>query len=56
MGGDGNAADPALKEYYIKLNKDYYGDELVTDKELEIEWARIPPFLLQLLCLSVCRA
>ncbi len=33
-----------LKEHYIKLNREYYGPDLVLDKELEIEWARIPHF------------
>jgi oligoendopeptidase F len=33
-----------LKEYYMQLNRDYYGPDLVLDKELEIEWARIPHF------------
>ena len=33
-----------LKEYYLRLNRDYYGPDLVIDKELEIEWARIPHF------------
>ncbi|HSX37621.1 MAG TPA: oligoendopeptidase F [Chlamydiales bacterium] len=33
-----------LKEYYTQLNRDYYGPDLVLDKELEIEWARIPHF------------
>ncbi|MBI5272727.1 MAG: oligoendopeptidase F [Chlamydiia bacterium] len=33
-----------LKESYIQLNRDYYGPDLVIDKELEIEWARIPHF------------
>lgn len=33
-----------LKEYYLKLNREYYGPELVLDKEAEIEWARIPHF------------
>jgi oligoendopeptidase F len=41
----GTPLTPALlKEYYIQLNRDYYGPELVLDKELEIEWARIPHF------------
>jgi oligoendopeptidase F len=41
----GTPLTPALlKEYYIKLNRDYYGDELILDQELEIEWARIPHF------------
>lgn len=45
MGGTGTPLTPALlKEYYIQLNRDYYGSELVLDKELEIEWARIPHF------------
>lgn len=33
-----------LKEYYMQLNHDYYGPDLILDKELEIEWARIPHF------------
>ena len=41
----GTPLTPALlKEYYIQLNRDYYGPDLVLDKELEIEWARIPHF------------
>ena len=33
-----------LCEMYHKLNVDYYGDELIVDKELDMEWARIPHF------------
>jgi oligoendopeptidase F len=33
-----------LKDHYLKLNREYYGPDLVIDKELEIEWARIPHF------------
>lgn len=33
-----------LKKKYAELNREYYGPELVIDKELEIEWARIPHF------------
>lgn len=33
-----------LSELYYGLNKKYYGDALVHDKEIEIEWARIPHF------------
>lgn len=33
-----------LKECYAKLNREYYGPDLVIDPELEIEWARIPHF------------
>lgn len=33
-----------LKETYLKLNRDYYGPDIVLDEELAIEWARIPHF------------
>ena len=33
-----------LCEMYHKLNADYYGDDLIVDKELDMEWARIPHF------------
>jgi oligoendopeptidase F len=33
-----------LKEEFIKLNRKYFGDNVVIDKEIEIEWARIPHF------------
>lgn len=33
-----------LCEMYHKLNVDYYGDELIVDSELDMEWARIPHF------------
>lgn len=33
-----------LKQFYVQLNRDYYGPDLVIDPELEIEWARIPHF------------
>lgn len=29
---------------YHKLNVEYYGEDLVVDKELDMEWARIPHF------------
>lgn len=29
---------------YRKLNEDYYGSELIIDREIELEWARIPHF------------
>ncbi len=42
---EGTPLTPALlKEYYLKLNRDYYGPDIVLDSELEIEWARIPHF------------
>ena len=34
----------ALNELYYQLNKDYYGEDLVADQAIEIEWARIPHF------------
>ena len=33
-----------LSEAYYGLNKAYYGDGIVHDKEIAIEWARIPHF------------
>ena len=33
-----------LKEAYLQLNRDYYGEGLCLDVGLEIEWARIPHF------------
>jgi oligoendopeptidase F len=33
-----------LKQYYVQLNREYYGPDLAIDPELEIEWARIPHF------------
>lgn len=33
-----------LKERYRTLNADYYGEELVIDDRLAIEWARVPHF------------
>lgn len=33
-----------LKAHYMQLNREYYGPELVLDKEIEVEWARIPHF------------
>ncbi len=33
-----------LKEAYLELNRQYYGDELVLDPGLGYEWARIPHF------------
>ncbi|MEG1743861.1 MAG: M3 family oligoendopeptidase, partial [Clostridia bacterium] len=34
----------ALCDSYYKLNQKYYGDSIVIDKEIAIEWARIPHF------------
>lgn len=33
-----------LCEIYHKLNVQYYGEEIVVDKEIDMEWARIPHF------------
>lgn len=33
-----------LSDIYYDLNKKYYGDEMVVDKDIAIEWARIPHF------------
>jgi oligoendopeptidase F len=33
-----------LSSIYYGLNKQYFGDEMVVDKDIEIEWARIPHF------------
>lgn len=34
----------SLSEIYLKLNKEYYGDAIVSDPEIAFEWARIPHF------------
>ncbi len=33
-----------LSEEYLKLNKKYYGESVVSDEEISYEWARIPHF------------
>ena len=33
-----------LNQMYYQLNKDYYGEDMVIDEEIAIEWARIPHF------------
>lgn len=33
-----------FNEIYYKLNKEYYGDAVISDKDIEFEWARIPHF------------
>ncbi|WP_077297310.1 oligoendopeptidase F [Virgibacillus pantothenticus] len=33
-----------LTEIYYDLNKKYYGDDVVSDEEIGLEWARIPHF------------
>ncbi len=34
----------ALCEKYLALNKLYFGDEMISDDEIALEWARIPHF------------
>ncbi len=34
----------ALKKLYYELNVQYYGEDIVVDPEIAIEWARIPHF------------
>ena len=43
QNGEGVTADRLCGIYY-NLNKDYFGDDIVIDKEIELEWARIPHF------------
>jgi len=33
-----------LNQLFYQLNKDYYGDDMVVDQDIEIEWSRIPHF------------
>lgn len=33
-----------LSEVYYELNKKYFGDDIVVDEEIGLEWARIPHF------------
>ena len=41
--GEGVTADK-LSEIYYDLNKLYFGDEIIIDTEIALEWARIPHF------------
>ncbi len=41
--GESLTAD-ALCALYHKLNVDYYGDDIVVDREIDFEWERIPHF------------
>ncbi len=34
----------AINDYYYQLNRDYYGPHIELDKEVSIEWARVPHF------------
>ena len=41
--GDALSAEK-MSKYYADLNKKYYGNSVVTDKQISYEWARIPHF------------
>lgn len=41
--GDALTAE-GLSDIYSELNRKYYGDEIVLDRGIEMEWARIPHF------------
>lgn len=42
---DGEALTPeTFSDIYMALNKKYYGPDVVLDKEIQMEWARIPHF------------
>ncbi|MEA3559196.1 MAG: M3 family metallopeptidase, partial [Candidatus Thermoplasmatota archaeon] len=34
----------SLSEHYGKLNRDYFGPKMTVDREIELEWMRIPHF------------
>lgn len=40
----GSLTADRLSEMYRELNIKYYGDKIVMDREIDIEWARIPHF------------
>lgn len=40
----GSLTADRLSEMYRELNKKYYGENIVVDTEIDIEWARIPHF------------
>ncbi|PPA72325.1 oligoendopeptidase F [Jeotgalibacillus proteolyticus] len=43
QSGEALTADMLTEEYY-NLNKKYFGEEIIVDEEIGIEWARIPHF------------
>ncbi|MEK3799741.1 oligoendopeptidase F [Peribacillus sp. FSL H8-0477] len=43
QNGESLTADMLTEEYYA-LNKKYFGDDIVIDEEIGLEWARIPHF------------
>ncbi|MEI0736022.1 M3 family metallopeptidase [Paenibacillus sp. JTLBN-2024] len=50
----GEALTPqALSEIYYDLNVKYHGKGMVVDKDIEMEWARIPHFYNSFLCIQI---
>ncbi|KIL47417.1 oligoendopeptidase F [Jeotgalibacillus campisalis] len=43
QNGEALTADSLTEEYYA-LNKKYFGEEIIVDEEIGLEWARIPHF------------
>ncbi len=43
-----------LCSIYYDLNKAYFGEDICIDRQIEMEWARIPHFYTPILCISVC--
>lgn len=41
--GEGITAD-SLKKVYFELNQKYFGDAMISDEEIALEWAKIPHF------------
>lgn len=41
--GEALTAD-VLREKYIALNKEYFGEDMISDPQIALEWARIPHF------------
>lgn len=40
----GTLTAETLNELYLKLNKKYFGEDMVSDPQIALEWARIPHF------------
>ena len=51
--GETLTSDILCKVYY-DLNKQYFGEDMVLDEEIALEWARIPHFYNPFLCIPVC--
>ena len=51
---EGDSLTPQeLSKIYYDLNKLYYGEGMVIDKDIEMEWARIPHFYNKLLRVQI---